>query len=122
MGSLDRVMPMNFDYVELSNDDAIATITINRPDVMNAISRKVYAELDEAFRIAEQDLELRGPWEVLGTRQTGMLQFRVADLARDQQLLKSIPAVADRLLTENPGRVDKLISRWIGDAARFAVV
>jgi len=50
------------------------------------------------------------------------LQFRVADLARDQQLLKSIPAVADRLLTENPGRVDKLISRWIGDAARFAGV
>lgn len=52
-------MPMNFDYVELSNDEAIATITINRPNVMNAISRKVYAELDEAFRIAELDNDVR---------------------------------------------------------------
>ena len=82
----------------------------------------ILRQTSDGFRIAEKDLELRGPGEVLGTRQTGMLQFRVADLARDQQLLKSIPAVADRLLTENPGRVDKLISRWIGDAARFAGV
>jgi ATP-dependent DNA helicase RecG len=82
----------------------------------------ILRETSDGFRIAEKDLELRGPGEVLGTRQTGMLQFRVADLARDRQLLESIPAVADRLLTENPGRVDKLIRRWIGDAARFAVV
>jgi ATP-dependent DNA helicase RecG len=82
----------------------------------------ILRETSDGFRIAEKDLELRGPGEVLGTRQTGMLQFRVADLARDQQLLESIPAVAERLLTENPDRVDKLIRRWIGDAARFAVV
>jgi ATP-dependent DNA helicase RecG len=82
----------------------------------------ILRETSDGFRIAEKDLELRGPGEVLGTRQTGMLQFRVADLARDKQLLESIPAVADRLLTENPDRVDKLIRRWIGDAARFAVV
>ena len=82
----------------------------------------ILRETSDGFRIAEKDLELRGPGEVLGTRQTGMLQFRVADLARDQQLLESIPAVADRLLNENPDRVDKLIRRWIGDAARFAGV
>jgi len=82
----------------------------------------ILRETSDGFRIAEKDLELRGPGEVLGTRQTGMLQFRVADLARDQQLLESIPAVAERLLTENPDRVDKLIRRWIGDAARFAGV
>ena len=58
----------------------------------------------------------------MGTRQTGMLQFRVADLARDQQLLESIPGVAERLLKENPEQADKLIRRWIGDAARFAGV
>jgi ATP-dependent DNA helicase RecG len=79
-------------------------------------------QTSDGFRIAEKDLELRGPGEVLGTRQTGMLQFRVADLARDQELLESIPGVAQRLLTENPGLVHKLIRRWIGDAARFAGV
>ncbi len=82
----------------------------------------ILRETSDGFQIAEKDLELRGPGEVLGTRQTGMLQFRVADLARDQQLLESIPAVAERLLKENPERVDKLIRRWIGDAARFAGV
>jgi ATP-dependent DNA helicase RecG len=82
----------------------------------------ILRQTSDGFRIAEKDLELRGPGEVLGTRQTGMLQFRVADLARDQQLLESIPAVAERLLSESPERVARLIRRWIGDAARFAGV
>jgi ATP-dependent DNA helicase RecG len=76
----------------------------------------------DGFRIAEKDLELRGPGEVLGTRQTGMLQFRVADLSRDRELLDRIPPVADRLLAERPERVRRLIQRWIGDASRFAGV
>jgi ATP-dependent DNA helicase RecG len=82
----------------------------------------ILRETSDGFRIAEKDLELRGPGEVLGTRQTGMLQFRVADLARDQELLERIPPVADRLLSGNPQRVEKLIRRWIGDATRFAGV
>lgn len=82
----------------------------------------ILRQTSDGFRIAEKDLELRGPGEVLGTRQTGMLQFRVADLARDQQLLETIPAVAERLISENPGLSDKLIHRWIGSAARFAGV
>mgnify|MGYP001824399690 CR=1 FL=1 len=82
----------------------------------------ILRETSDGFRIAEKDLELRGPGEVLGTRQTGMLQFRVADLARDRELLERIPPVADRLLTENPERVEKLVRRWIGDSARFAGV
>ncbi|MDT8322338.1 MAG: ATP-dependent DNA helicase RecG [Xanthomonadales bacterium] len=82
----------------------------------------ILRKTSDGFRIAQKDLELRGPGEVLGTRQTGMLQFRVADLARDQLLLERIPPVADRLLAENSERVDKLIKRWIGDATRFAGV
>jgi len=82
----------------------------------------ILRETSDGFRIAEKDLELRGPGEVLGTRQTGMLQFRVADLARDQQLLERIPPAADRLLAEHPGQVEKLIHRWIGEATRFAGV
>ncbi len=82
----------------------------------------ILRKTSDGFRIAEKDLELRGPGEVLGTRQTGMLQFRVADLARDQHLLEKIPPVADRLLKENPELADKLVRRWIGDSTRFAVV
>jgi ATP-dependent DNA helicase RecG len=76
----------------------------------------------DGFRIAEKDLELRGPGEVLGTRQTGMLQFRVADLARDAHLLRRIPAVADSLLKHHPEQVDKLIQRWVGDASKYVGV
>jgi len=65
---------------------------------------------------------LRGPGEVLGTRQTGMLQFRVADLSRDRELLERIPPVADQLLKESPELATKLIRRWIGDSAKFAGV
>ena len=82
----------------------------------------ILRETSDGFRIAEKDLELRGPGEVLGTRQTGMLQFRVADLARDQALLDRIPAVAGQLLDENPELVQRLVRRWIGDASRFAAV
>jgi ATP-dependent DNA helicase RecG len=82
----------------------------------------IMRQTTDGFRIAEKDLELRGPGEVLGTRQTGMLQFRVADLARDAHLLQRIPPVADSLLRHHPEQVDRLISRWVGDAARFAGV
>ena len=77
---------------------------------------------NDGFRIAEKDLELRGPGEVLGTRQTGALQFRVADLARDAHLLERIPPAADRLLDAHPRQVEQLIRRWLGDAGRFAGV
>ncbi len=82
----------------------------------------IMRETADGFRIAEKDLELRGPGDVLGTRQTGMLQFRVADLARDAALLKAVPPAADLLLQRHPAQVDKLIRRWIGDASRFAGV
>ena len=85
-----------------------------RMEIMRATS--------DGFRIAEKDLELRGPGEVLGTRQTGMMLFRIADLARDAGLLKMIPTTADALLKNHPQQVDKLIRRWVGDAARFAGV
>jgi ATP-dependent DNA helicase RecG len=82
----------------------------------------ILRQSSDGFRIAEKDLELRGPGEVLGTRQTGMLQFRVADLSRDQRLLEQIPPVADRMLAGNPTMAEKLIRRWIGDSTKFAGV
>jgi ATP-dependent DNA helicase RecG len=83
---------------------------------------EILRKTGDGFEIAEKDLELRGPGEVLGTRQTGMLQFRVADLARDAHLLDRIPPVAQSLLKHHPQQVDKLIARWVGDAARYVGV
>ncbi len=83
---------------------------------------EIMRQTADGFTIAEKDLELRGPGEVLGTRQTGMLLFRVADLARDADLLQMIPSSADSLLEQHPEQVEKLIRRWIGDASRFAGV
>jgi ATP-dependent DNA helicase RecG len=82
----------------------------------------ILRKTSDGFQIAEKDLELRGPGEVLGTRQTGMLQFRVADLSRDRSLLERIPPVADRILAESPAQAEKLVRRWIGEATRFAGV
>ncbi len=82
----------------------------------------ILRQTTDGFKIAEKDLQLRGPGEVLGTRQTGMLQFRVADLARDQELLERIPPVADRILAGSPQLASRLIRRWIGDSTRFAGV
>jgi len=82
----------------------------------------IMRQTTDGFKIAEKDLELRGPGELLGTRQTGMLQFRVADLARDQALLERIPPVAARILRDNPAQVSKLVDRWIGESTRFAGV
>ncbi len=81
---------------------------------------QVMRETNDGFRIAEKDLQLRGPGEVLGTRQTGQLSFRIADLARDAHLLPEVQAVGERLLASHPERAERLIERWVGGAARYA--
>jgi ATP-dependent DNA helicase RecG len=83
---------------------------------------EVMRETTDGFRIAEKDLELRGPGEVLGTRQTGLAQLRIADLARDADLLPTVITVSDRLLERHPDRVEPLIQRWLPMAARYAAV
>lgn len=69
---------------------------------------------DDGFLIAEKDLEIRGPGEFLGTRQTGQLSFRIADLSRDGDLAERIEKTADTLLASSPRAVEMLIERWIG--------
>jgi len=80
---------------------------------------EVMRETTDGFVIAEKDLELRGPGEVLGTRQTGMLRFRVADLGRDAELLDRVKDLAGRL--DRSGN-DIIIERWIGEAEQFVDV
>ncbi|MCX7515087.1 ATP-dependent DNA helicase RecG [Frateuria sp. STR12] len=80
----------------------------------------VMRETCDGFRIAEKDMELRGPGEVLGTRQTGQLAFRIADLARDAHLLPAVQQVGQTMLKQQPRAAERLIERWIGAAARYA--
>ncbi len=80
----------------------------------------VMRQTDNGFVIAEKDLALRGPGELLGTRQTGGMAYRIADLARDAALLPDVIALAERLQNDHPGTADALVARWIGAAVRFA--
>jgi len=75
---------------------------------------------NDGFEIAEKDLQLRGPGELLGTRQTGLAAFRLADLARDADLLPRVHAIADQLLQAAPGTAEAIVQRWVGGAARYA--
>jgi len=77
-------------------------------------------QTNDGFVIAEKDLELRGPGELLGTRQTGLAGFRMADLARDAGLLPGVHALAERLMVEAPTVADRVVERWIGNAVRYA--
>ncbi|ASK91182.1 ATP-dependent DNA helicase RecG [Xanthomonas campestris pv. trichodesmae] len=77
-------------------------------------------QTNDGFVIAEKDLQLRGPGELLGTRQTGLASFRIADLARDAGLLPRVQVLAERLLAEAPDIADRVVERWIGGAVRYA--
>ena len=81
---------------------------------------KIMRETSDGFKIAEKDLELRGPGEILGTRQTGDLQLRIADLRRDGHLLSAIKPISQHLLLNNPEMVDLLIRRWLGHSDKYA--
>jgi ATP-dependent DNA helicase RecG len=83
---------------------------------------RVMRETTDGFVIAEKDLELRGPGEILGTRQTGLQELKVADLARDADLLPLVVAVSDRIEAEFPERVAPLIRRWIKSDVEYAKV
>lgn len=77
---------------------------------------------NDGFIIAQKDLEIRGPGEVLGTRQTGLQMLKIADLQRDAQLIPKASAAAEVLVKNNPEIIAPLIQRWLGDASRYADV
>ncbi|MBD1585465.1 ATP-dependent DNA helicase RecG [Pseudomonas typographi] len=82
----------------------------------------IMRETNDGFVIAEKDLELRGPGEMLGTRQTGLLQFKVADLMRDADLLPSVRDAAQALLARWPGHVSPLMHRWLRHGQQYGQV
>ena len=81
---------------------------------------KTMRETNDGFVIAEKDLELRGPGELLGTRQTGDMQLQIADLQRDAHLLPQIKLAAESLIKQYPNSVDPLLDRWLGINQQYA--
>ncbi len=77
---------------------------------------------NDGFEIARKDLELRGPGELLGTRQTGLAALRVADLIRDADLLPKVREMAEHLLRDNAAIIAPLRERWIGGAEEYGRV
>ncbi len=82
----------------------------------------ILRETNSGFVIAQKDLELRGPGEVLGTRQTGLVQMRIADIIRDARWLPEVNTASRYLLQHHPDRIKPLIQRWLGKAERFGAV
>ena len=82
----------------------------------------VMRDTNDGFEVARRDLELRGPGELLGTRQTGLAQMRVADLLRDADLLPRVQVAAETLLRDWPADVAPLVRRWVGHAEQYGRV
>ena len=82
----------------------------------------VMRQTQDGFEIARHDLEIRGPGEVLGTRQAGMMRMRIADLARDSHLLPQIQLEGKNMIKFHPDCVSKLLHRWIKEGEKYARV
>lgn len=82
----------------------------------------VLRETNDGFLVAQRDLELRGPGELLGTRQTGLPEYRIADLVRDAHLMPKVQTTAEILQSSHPQNADAINRRWLGDARRYGKV
>jgi len=104
-------------------DDSFCLLMYQSP--LSEIARQrlgILRESNDGFYIAEKDLQLRGPGEVLGTRQTGQINFKIADLARDAALLDNIATVADSIFAHTPESIAPLIERWLGHRSNYSEV
>jgi len=81
---------------------------------------QILRESNDGFYISEQDLLIRGPGEVLGTKQTGVAQFKIADLLRDQNLVPYSLQLAQQLIAEHPQLIAALTARWLGEKEHYA--
>ncbi len=83
---------------------------------------EVMRNTSDGFVVAQKDLELRGPGDVLGTRQTGLQQLKVADIVRDSALLPQVVTAANTLLEQHPDKVKALMRRWIGQGVHYGTI
>ena len=82
----------------------------------------VLRDTNDGFVIAQRDLELRGPGELLGTRQTGLPDYRIANLVRDADLMPQVQITAETLQKSSKTKTADIVRRWLGDAARYGKV
>ena len=99
-------------------------VLLFQPPLSQAGRQRLQAlrEYQDGFKLAEIDLALRGPGEMLGTRQTGDIGFRIADLSRHQDLLADVQRAAEVMLRDYPDRVEPLIQRWLGSKLAYGQV
>ena len=104
-------------------EQASFCVLMYHPPLSNNGKARLQALRDsqDGFVIAEKDLEIRGPGEVLGTRQTGLMQFRLANFERDKGWIEPIRKMAPGLM-KHPRAVDALIRRWLGEKIRYGEV
>jgi len=79
-------------------------------------------ETNDGFLIAEKDLELRGPGDIMGTRQTGERQFRVSDLSSDLSLFKDVVRTGDKMRTGDKDTAEAIIQTWAPPETGYASV
>ena len=82
----------------------------------------VLRDTNDGFVVAQRDLELRGPGELLGTRQTGLPDYRVANLVRDAELMPQVQITAEAIRKSSADRAAAIVRRWLGDAGRYGKV
>ena len=82
----------------------------------------ILRDTNDGFLIAQRDLELRGPGELLGTKQTGLPDYRIADLARDAELMPKVQIAAEKLLRDHEQAATDITRRWLGDAHQYGKV
>jgi ATP-dependent DNA helicase RecG len=82
----------------------------------------IMRKTNSGFEIARKDLQLRGPGEVLGTRQTGLMQLKIADIVRDEYLLDEVKVAAQKMINKSPENVKSLVERWIGSSQQYVSV
>ena len=99
-------------------------VLLFKPPISNLARERlsVMRETSDGFLVAQKDLELRGPGDMLGTRQTGIMQLKVADLMRDMDLLPQVIELSENLLNDFPQSVEPLIKRWNNSSSEYAKV
>jgi ATP-dependent DNA helicase RecG len=82
----------------------------------------VLRDTNDGFVVAQRDLELRGPGELLGTKQTGLPDYRIANLVRDAELMPQVQVAAETLIKTSDEQAAAIVRRWLGDAGRYGKV
>jgi ATP-dependent DNA helicase RecG len=104
-------------------DESVCILLYEHPLSEGARTRlKVIYEQADGFRIAHEDMLLRGPGEYLGARQSGMPLLRFADLVRDEELVRAARVAADLMLDRHPAEAARHVARWLGGRADLMAV